>query len=74
MHPIANVGLSATASQALVTILVYLVALLPSHPVVPADVSGALTVLIAIGSGYLLHTSTQPAAPVPAAPAAPPAQ
>ena len=65
MHPIANVGISTTIAEAVTVLVVYALSLV--HIIVPDTVTEALTTLLAIASGYLIHTNTQPAvAPLPA--------
>lgn len=56
MHPVANAGLSVTASDALVTLLSWAASL--GHVTIPDNVQTALSVLITIGSAYLIHATT----------------
>ncbi len=68
MHPVANVGLSSTAASAITTLLVYLASL--AGAVVPANVVDSITVLVAIGIGYAIHSwAADPPAAIAAAPA-----
>lgn len=67
MHPVANVGLSSTASTALTTLLVWLLSL--CGVTVPGNVVDAITVLVAVGAGYLINVNSKSIASEPAAPA-----
>lgn len=64
VHPVANVGLSATAAQAVTVLIVWGISLAGAK--VPDNVTSALTVLLAIAAGYLIHSNTQIAAPIKA--------